>query len=59
MIQTIEIIIRHGIQENINALLLKDKKICYLNNKKYEVSDTFIEELLKIICNKGSCFISC
>ena len=50
MIQTIEINIRNGILEKINALIIYERKICYINNKKYEITDEFLDELLDTIC---------
>ena len=50
MIQTIEIIVRSGIQQTINALVVYPKNICYINNKKYQVTDAFMEELIQTIC---------
>ena len=49
MIDTIEIIIKNGIIESTSLLLIYEKNICYLNNKKYAVDETFKEELLRII----------
>ena len=50
MIQTIEIMVRSGIEQTINALVVYSKNICYINNKKYQVTDAFMEELIQTIC---------
>ncbi len=50
MIQTIEIIVRNGLNQTINALIVYDKRICYMNNQKYEVTDSFLEEIIQTIC---------
>lgn len=49
MIKTIEININNGIMTEINALVVVEKNICYLNNKKYSVTNDFIERLKNII----------
>lgn len=49
MIKTIEIIIKNGIFETISFLLIYDNNICYLNNKKYSIDNSFKENLLRII----------
>lgn len=49
MIQTIEVTIRNGLQDSIIALIVYAKNICYVNNKKYHVSDSFMEEFLQTI----------
>ena len=49
MIKTIEIMIHNGIFEKINFLLIYDKNICYLDNKKYTIDDEFKSQLLRII----------
>ena len=50
MIQTIEINIRHGIIDKLNALIIYERNICYINNKKYKVTNEFMEEILDEIC---------
>ena len=50
MIQTIEVMIRYNIQEKIKALIIYPKHICYINDKKYQVSDSFLEELIQTFC---------
>lgn len=39
MIDLIEIEIRCGIIPKYNILLIPNKNICYINNKKYEVNE--------------------
>ncbi len=48
MIRTIEILIHNGTQE-LNALIIYSKKICYINHKKYQVTDAFIEGIIETI----------
>ena len=50
MIQTIEVLIHNGIEQSLNALIVYPKNICYINNKKYNVSDYFMEEVIQAIC---------
>ena len=50
MIQTIEIIVRNGLRQTLSALIVYDKNICYMDNRKYEVSDAFMEEIIQTIC---------
>ena len=50
MIQTIEIIIGNGLNQTVNALILYSEKICYKNNKKYQVTDAFMKKLIQTIC---------
>ena len=50
MIQRIEIIIRTGLEETMNALVIFSKNTCYINNKKIEVSNEFKDKLVKTIC---------
>lgn len=45
----IEIIIHNGIFTQINAIIILEYNICYLNNKKYEVNDEFLEKIKSII----------
>ena len=45
MIQTIEIMIKMGINNIINAIIVYPKNICYLNNVKYEVDDDFLDDI--------------
>ena len=49
MIQSIEIIIQSGLHVTTNALILCSKKIAYINDKKYLISDSFLDELEKTI----------
>lgn len=50
MIQTIEINITSGPVELISALIVFEKNICYINNKKYSINEEFKELLLRDIC---------
>lgn len=49
MIQTIEVIIKSGPIEEVNALILYEKNICYINNKKYQITEDFKKEFLETI----------
>ena len=49
MIDAIEINIKNGIFSQINALIYYPKKVCYLNNKKYNVDDKFLDEIVNTI----------
>ena len=49
MIDMIEINISNGILAQINALVLYQKKICYINNKKYSIDDLFLKQLTDIL----------
>ena len=49
MIKTIEIIIKNGIFETINFLLIYENNICYLNDKKYIVNKEWKDNLIRII----------
>lgn len=49
MIDLIEIEIRCGIIPKYNILLIPNKNICYINNKKYEVKDVFLYKVISII----------
>lgn len=49
MIQSIEVVIKSGPVDIINALVLCSKNICYINDKKYKVPNSFIEELKETI----------
>ena len=54
MIETIEINIRNGVLETINALIIFKKNICYINNKKYIITEEFKNSLLnEILCWKN------
>ena len=50
MIQTIEMIVRNGLTQPIKALIVYDKNLCYLNDTKYEVSDSWMEDVIQTIC---------
>lgn len=45
MIEKVEIVIKNGLQESINALILYSKNIAYINNKKYQITEDFKKEL--------------
>lgn len=49
MINLIEIIITSGILNKYNLLIIPNKNTCYLNEKKYPISNAKINEILKII----------
>ena len=49
MIKTIEIIINNGIFENIKCLIIYEKDICYLNDKKYSINKEWKDTLIRII----------
>ena len=49
MINTIEILITSGPNEIYNALIIPSKNIMYLNNKKYEINDEYVNKLTRII----------
>jgi len=49
MIKTIEILITSGPSELYNVLILPSKNIMYLNNKKYDTTEDFINKLIRII----------
>ena len=49
MIDLIEIEVRCGIIPKYNILLIPNKNICYINNKKYEVKDVFLYKVISII----------
>ena len=50
MIETIEIIVRNGLKQTINALIVYNNNICYYNDKKYNVTDAFLEDIIQTIC---------
>ena len=49
MIDAIEIIIQNGFHNQISAYIVYKNKVCYLNDKKYEVTDEFLNEVKSII----------
>jgi len=49
MIQTVEVIIKNGLNITKDALLVYPKKTLYINRQKYQVEDSFIEEFLQTI----------
>ncbi len=49
MVDAIEIIINNGALVQTSALIAYKQKVCYLNEKKYEVDDSFLEEFVRIL----------
>ena len=49
MIKAIEIMINSGVIITYNCFISYTDKICYLNDKKYEVTDDFSNNIKKII----------
>ena len=49
MIQSIEIIIKSGINYLLNVLIDYEKKVCYKDNKEYKVTDEFLDEIIRTI----------
>lgn len=49
MINTIDVIIKMGPVEIMNTIIIPSKNICYVNNKKYAITEDFTNEVLKII----------
>ena len=49
MIELIEIFIQNAGVKKIEALIVYNKKICYLNGKKYEIDNEFLNCLENII----------
>lgn len=49
MIKTIEILIRSGPLEKYNALIIYEKNILYLNDRKYNIDENYLKELISII----------
>ena len=49
MIETIEIMIQNGPKEVLYALIVYQRNICYLNRKKYTVTNEFLEEVVRTI----------
>lgn len=49
MIQEIDIQINNGLSESINATINFSKKLFSINNIKYSVNDTFLDNLLDTI----------
>lgn len=45
----IEITINNGILNQINSIIIHKYNICYLNDKKYKISDEFLEKIKNII----------
>jgi len=49
MVQTIEIKIASGCLLLYDAILIPEKNICYLNSKKYEIKETIVPRILKLL----------
>ena len=49
MIKAIEIIINNGSINETNYMISYTNKVCYQNDKKYEVTDSFLDELKNTI----------
>lgn len=49
MIKAIEIIIKSGVNITYNCIISYTNKTCYLNDKKYEVTDEFLNTLKNTI----------
>ena len=49
MIRTIEIIRNNGLIQKTNLILIYELNVCYLDNKKYQVSDEFKKDLVRTI----------
>ena len=49
VIETIEIIIDNGPQKLLNSIIVYPQKICYINNKKYSVTDDFLKDVVRTI----------
>lgn len=49
MIKTIEVLIRNGINVLYNAIIVNDKNIMYLNDKKYTVPKEYINDIISTI----------
>lgn len=49
MIKAIEILINNGPINKYNAIISYDNKACYLNDKKYDADDDFLNKIKEII----------
>lgn len=49
MIQMLEVMIHNGATDILNAMVVFPKKICFVNDKKYKVSEDFLNELMRTI----------
>lgn len=49
MIKTIEILIRCGINEIYNVIVIPKSATIYINNKKYSIDEEYINSIINII----------
>ncbi len=49
MINTIDVIIKMGPIEVMNAILIPSKNICYVNDRKYTITEEFTNEVVRTI----------
>ena len=49
MIKAIEIILNNGMASGSNYLISYTNKVCYFNDKKYELNDEFLDKLKHIL----------
>lgn len=49
MIEIIEIFIQNSGEKKVECLIIYDKKICYLNGKRYIINEEFISRLENIL----------
>lgn len=49
MIKSIEILISSGINEIYNVIIFPEKKTTYINNKKHDIDDEYINSIINII----------
>lgn len=49
MIQSVEINVKNGVTNELNALVIFSKNVCYINNHEYQISEEFKDELLDTI----------
>ena len=50
MIDFIEIKIQNNLSNFLDVLIINSKNICYKNNKKYNVTDEFLKDIISTIC---------
>ena len=46
MIKTIEILIKNGIFTTYNVLIINEKKIMYMNDKKYTLTNNYLDDII-------------
>lgn len=49
MISTIDVIIKMGPIEIMNAIIIPPKNLCYVNDKKYTITEDFVKEVTRTI----------